>query len=233
MRKVVLGLASASTGTSPARCAVDFLFMPKDYSMGPFFATIDTAIMGRKTYDVGSRWVSGFSDSKMKSYVFSIPNRPRTRRRDLRQRIAESLLKNPASAPEKTSVDGRRKTRTDFLKDDIVDELYIGTFPSSSAKASPSSPAVPPARVHPPRKQNLLQRPNPLSMPAPARDPSAGGNRWGRGEAFADEDGNDSDVSSSTRSSLRKSRASSPPPINQMFFPGRLRRFLRRLFGDR
>jgi len=26
--------------------------MPKDYSMGPFFATIDTAVMGRKTYDV-------------------------------------------------------------------------------------------------------------------------------------------------------------------------------------
>ena len=30
----------------------DFLFMPKDFSMAEFFASIDTVIMGRKTYDV-------------------------------------------------------------------------------------------------------------------------------------------------------------------------------------
>jgi hypothetical protein len=30
--------------------------MPKDYSMGPFFATIDTAMMGRKTFDAAHRW---------------------------------------------------------------------------------------------------------------------------------------------------------------------------------
>src|SRR5260370_39762951 len=52
--------------------AVDFLFMPKDFSMGPFFATIDTAIMGRKTYDVALKMGGGgLGDSKMKNYVFS------------------------------------------------------------------------------------------------------------------------------------------------------------------
>src|SRR5260370_2465195 len=45
--------------------------MPKDYSMGPFFATIDTMIMGRKTYDDALKMGGGFSDSKTKSYVFS------------------------------------------------------------------------------------------------------------------------------------------------------------------
>jgi len=32
--------------------AVDFLFMPKDYSMAPFLASVDAAFMGRKTFDV-------------------------------------------------------------------------------------------------------------------------------------------------------------------------------------
>src|SRR5260370_38332805 len=73
MRKVVLGLGSSLDGyIARPDGAVDFLFMPKDYSMGPFFATIDTALMGRKTYDVALKMGGGgFGDSKRKSYVFS------------------------------------------------------------------------------------------------------------------------------------------------------------------
>jgi dihydrofolate reductase len=73
MRKVVLGLGISLDGyIARPDGAVDFLFMPKDYSMGPFFATIDTAIMGRKTYDAALKMGGGgFGDSKMKSYVFS------------------------------------------------------------------------------------------------------------------------------------------------------------------
>ncbi len=42
MRKVVLGLGISLDGyIARPDGAVDFLFMPKDYSMGPFFATID------------------------------------------------------------------------------------------------------------------------------------------------------------------------------------------------
>lgn len=39
--------------------SVDFLFMPKDYSMEPFFATIDTVIMGRKTLDAALKGERG------------------------------------------------------------------------------------------------------------------------------------------------------------------------------
>ena len=69
MRKVVLGLGISLDGyIARPDGAVDFLFMPKDYSMGPFFATIDTALMGRKTYEVALRMGGiGFGDSKMKS----------------------------------------------------------------------------------------------------------------------------------------------------------------------
>src|SRR5258705_12146480 len=57
MRKVVLGLGISLDGyIARPDGAVDFLFMPKDYSMAPFFATVDTAIMGRKTLDAGLNW---------------------------------------------------------------------------------------------------------------------------------------------------------------------------------
>src|SRR6266850_2243455 len=74
MRKVVLGLGISLDGyIARPNGAVDFLFMPKDYSMAGFFATIDTAIMGRKTLDAARQMGGGdFSGgSSMASYVFS------------------------------------------------------------------------------------------------------------------------------------------------------------------
>jgi len=73
MRKVVLGLGISLDGyIARPDGTVDFLFMPKDYSTGTFFATIDTALMGRKTYEVALKMGGGeFGSSSMKSYVFS------------------------------------------------------------------------------------------------------------------------------------------------------------------
>src|SRR5947208_2757021 len=72
MRDVVLGLGISIDGyIARLNGAVDFLFMPKDYSMAPFFATIDTAIMGRKTCDASLQMGGGFAGSSMKNYVFS------------------------------------------------------------------------------------------------------------------------------------------------------------------
>ena len=52
MWNVVLGLAISVDGYIARRNgAVDFLLVPKDYSMADFFASVDTAIMGRKTLD--------------------------------------------------------------------------------------------------------------------------------------------------------------------------------------
>lgn len=67
MRNVVLGLGISLDGyIARPNGAVDFLFMPKDYSMAPFFATIDTAIMGRKTVDAALQMSGGsFSGSSM------------------------------------------------------------------------------------------------------------------------------------------------------------------------
>ena len=50
MRRIVLGLGISLDGyIAHFDGSVDFLFMPKDYSMAPFFKTVDTALMGRKS----------------------------------------------------------------------------------------------------------------------------------------------------------------------------------------
>ena len=72
MRNVVLGLGISLDGyIARPDGAVDFLFMPKGYSMAPFFATIDTAILGRKTYDAGRKMGGSFESFGMPFYVMS------------------------------------------------------------------------------------------------------------------------------------------------------------------
>jgi hypothetical protein len=73
MRNVVLGVGISLDGyIARLNGAVDFLFMPKDYSMADFFATVDTAMMGRKSLDAGLE-MSGGSVPRygMAMYVFS------------------------------------------------------------------------------------------------------------------------------------------------------------------
>jgi hypothetical protein len=48
MRKVILGVGISLDGhIARPDGSVDFLFMPKDYSMGPFFRRIDTGVRRR------------------------------------------------------------------------------------------------------------------------------------------------------------------------------------------
>src|SRR5882724_2622494 len=73
MRKVLLGVGISLDGyIARPDGSVDFLFMPKDYSMAAFFKRIDNAVMGRKTYEMGLKLGGGKIRSKgMKYYVFS------------------------------------------------------------------------------------------------------------------------------------------------------------------
>jgi dihydrofolate reductase len=150
MRKVVLGLGISLDGyIARPDGAVDFLFMPKDYSMGPFFATIDTAIMGRKTYDVALKMGGGgFGDSKMKNYVFS-HSRPPGERGGVTfvNESPKDFLENVRKGPGKNIwLMGGGELARDFLKDDLVDELYIGIVPILIGEGLPLFPSGFPQR---------------------------------------------------------------------------------------
>src|ERR1700719_3716006 len=72
MRRGVLGPGGRLRGhIARPDGAVDFLFMPKDYSMKEFFATIDVAVMGRKTYEVSAKMGGAGAFGGMQSYVMS------------------------------------------------------------------------------------------------------------------------------------------------------------------
>ena len=150
MRKVVLGLGISLDGyIARPDGAVDFLFMPKDYSMGPFFATVDEAIMGRKTYEVGLKMGGGsLPESKMAMYVFSqsqapgkrggvtfVNESPKTFVEKLRKRSGKNIW-----------LMGGGELARDFLKDDLVDELYIGIVPVLIGEGIPLFPSGFPQR---------------------------------------------------------------------------------------
>jgi dihydrofolate reductase len=133
MRKVVLGVGISLDGyIARPDGSVDFLFMPKDYSMAAFFKRIDTAVMGRKTYDVAMKLGGGsMSSPGMKSYVFS--------------RLLVAGERGEVTVVSKTPkqfVEGLRKEKgkdiwlmgggelaREFLREDLVDELYLGIVP--------------------------------------------------------------------------------------------------------
>jgi dihydrofolate reductase len=150
MRNVVLGLGISLDGyIARLNGAVDFLFMPKDYSMAAFFATIDTVIMGRKTLDAALKMGSGsFAGSPMTTYVFSrsqppgerdgltfVKQSPATFVRQLRKRPGKHIW-----------LMGGGELAHAFLKVDLVDELYLGVVPVLLGEGIPLFPSGFPQR---------------------------------------------------------------------------------------
>lgn len=151
MRKVILGLGISLDGyIARPDGSVDFLFMPKDYSMGPFFKTIDTALMGRKTYEVGLRMSGGkkLNTYGLATYVFTRSLPPGERdgiifTRDAPKKIVDALRKRKG---KDLWLMGGGELARDFLKDDLVDELYIGVVPTLVGEGIPLFPSGFPQR---------------------------------------------------------------------------------------
>ena len=146
MRKVILGLGTSIDGyIARLNGAVDFLFMPKDYSMGPFFATIDTAVMGRKTFDAAKGASFGGS---MKTYVFSRSRLPGERDGvTFVNESPESLVGELRKQPGKSIwLMGGGELAREFLKADLVDEIYLGIVPVLLGEGIPLFPSGFPQR---------------------------------------------------------------------------------------
>src|SRR5262249_3455123 len=149
MRRVVLGLGISLDGyIARPDGAVDFLFMPKDYSMGPFFKTIDAAVMGRKTYDISLKMGGGSYGPKMAVYVFSrsLPPGPRDGVTITRQQPAAVIDELRRRKGKDIWLMGGGELIRDFLKADLVDELYIGVVPVLLGEGIPLFPSGFPQR---------------------------------------------------------------------------------------
>jgi len=150
MRKVGLGLGISLDGyIARPDGSVDFLFMPKDYSMAPFFATIDTAIMGRKTLDAGLKMGGGSIPSYgLKYYVLS-RSQPAGERHGATftsqdpTALVHDLRKHPG---KNIWMMGGGELARDFFKADLIDELYLGVIPVLIGEGIPLFPAGFPQR---------------------------------------------------------------------------------------
>src|ERR1700757_3014783 len=150
MRKVVLGLGMSLDGyIARPDGSVDFLFMPKDYSMAPFFATVDVAVMGRKTLDVGIRMSGGkFNSFGLKSYVFS-RSQPAGERDgyEITHQTPAALIAELRKQPGKNIwMMGGGELARDFLKADLIDEMDLGIVPVLIGEGIPLFPGGFPQR---------------------------------------------------------------------------------------
>jgi dihydrofolate reductase len=129
MRGVILGLGISLDGyIARASGALDFLFMPKDYSMAAFLATIDTGVMGRKTFDAAG---GSFNDPSMAAYVFSHSMPPGERNGvTFTNQSPGALIRQIRKKPGKNIwLMGGGVLAREFLKADLVDEIYLGIVP--------------------------------------------------------------------------------------------------------
>jgi len=138
-RKVILGLGISLDGyIARPDGSVDFLFMPKDYSMGPFFKTIDTAVLGRKTYDDGLKMGGSFT-GKTRYFVFSKTLPPGMRNgamitNDSPRALIAEIRK---SSGKHIWLMGGGILIREFLKEDLVDEIYLGVVPTLIGEGIP------------------------------------------------------------------------------------------------
>lgn len=150
MRSIILGLGISLDGyIARPDGAVDFLFMPKNYSMAEFFRRVDTAIMGRKTLDVAVKMGGGAASfGSMAAYVFSRSQPPG--KRDGMTFVNEPVQEFVAQLRKQKGKDiwlmGGGELAREFLKADLVDELYLGIVPVLLGEGIPLFPSGFPQR---------------------------------------------------------------------------------------
>jgi len=134
MRKIIYCVGTSLDGYIARRDgSLDFLHLrPSNYTMGPFFKTIDLGLMGRKTNEAGVRMSGGkFESYGLRCYIFSrsLPEGERDGAvfvREEPKRLVEELRKKKG---KHIWLIGGGELMREFLKEDLVDELYLAIVP--------------------------------------------------------------------------------------------------------
>ena len=134
-RKVILYIAMSLDGyIAKPNDNLDFLKMVEekgeDYGYGDFICTIDTVIIGRKTYDWVLTQVPEFPHANEKTFV--ITRTPRTTEGNIifYSNDLKDLIHQLKSEPGKNIfIDGGAEIVNILLKDRLIDEFYISIIP--------------------------------------------------------------------------------------------------------
>jgi dihydrofolate reductase len=157
MRKVILGFGMTLDGyIARPDHSFDYLVLDKDSEkvMTKFFATIDTTIMGRKTAAVTAKMQAKADMPEMpempgiRNYVFSRRWKPGERKgftvvNEPLPAFVRKLRKRPG---KHIYLGGGGELARSFLKDDLVDELFLGIVPILLGAGIPAFPSGFPQR---------------------------------------------------------------------------------------
>ena len=151
MRKIILALGISIDGYIARRDGTfDFLFMPRDFmqEFAAFQSSIDTCIMGRKTYDVAKAMGGVSADSKIRHYVLSRTQPPGERdgvifAKTTPQKLVDEIRRGKG---KDIWLMGGGEIARDFLKADLVDELHLGVVPVLLGEGLPLFPSGFPQR---------------------------------------------------------------------------------------
>jgi dihydrofolate reductase len=134
-RKVILYIATSLDGYI-AKPNDDLSFLSivehegEDYGYSEFIGSVDTVILGRKTYDWVMSQVSEFPHADKKAYVITRTPRPDIGNTNFYSGDLKSLvLKLKSENGKNIFIDGGAEIVNLLLKDDLIDELIISIIP--------------------------------------------------------------------------------------------------------
>lgn len=102
----------------------------EDYGYNAFINTVDTVILGRKTYDWVMKQVPEFPHSNKKAYIITRTPRPAIGNTEFYTGdLKELVLQLKAEPGQHIYCDGGAEVITELLKHNLVDELIISIVP--------------------------------------------------------------------------------------------------------
>jgi dihydrofolate reductase len=155
MRKVILGCGITLDGYIARKDgSVDFLVMPKGAAKvaEDFYASIDTIVFGRKTYDAMQRMMGQGEHEgpagPWKTYVFSrtLPSGERDGMTFVKESPAAFMRKLRRKPGKHICHMGGGELARSFLQADLIDELWMHVVPILLGEGIPIFPAGFPQR---------------------------------------------------------------------------------------
>lgn len=131
MREVILFIAASLDGYIARSCGdIDWLFTDQDYGYSEFLASVDTVIMGRKTYDQVLTF-GEYPYKAKKSYIFTknpalqADNNIEFINTDVKQFVENLRVVNGKNI----WLVGGSLLIHDFMRNNLVDELIVSIHP--------------------------------------------------------------------------------------------------------
>jgi dihydrofolate reductase len=140
MRKIVCFIACSLDGyIARTDHGIDWLFTDQDYGYTPFYVSVDTILMGRKTYDLTKQF-GEYPYKGKQSYVFTKHSPARDPHVTFVSDISPFVHKLLAANGKDIWLVGGGEVLQFFLEHDLLDELVISIHPVLLGKGIPLFP---------------------------------------------------------------------------------------------